>query len=103
MSEHTPGPWEEYLVLGDHYGRFKGCAAVWADNRNHLVAICPNETHIGEGEANARLIAAAPQLLAACKYFIEDVEELGIEIDYKYAVDQIKAAIALVEGGNDDR
>lgn len=55
-TSHTPGPWEADRV------------AVWARERRHL--ICFVETFRGdednaEAEANARLIAAAPDLLAA--------------------------------------
>ena len=62
MAEHTPGPW---LVHTD------GCNQVWTTVG--LVA----EVHDGNDEgvndkeragANARLIAAAPDLLEACKW-----------------------------------
>ena len=63
---HTPGPWEEdvdyYLGNGDrHHVRITApvldgadIAQVWGEN-------------VEATEANARLIAAAPELLAACE------------------------------------
>ena len=66
MSEHTPGPW--------HYG---GIARIYAYHEgphkflhSRVVSLVPAaELENGEDErrANARLIAAAPELLAALK------------------------------------
>lgn len=70
QAKHTPGPW----VLGekkDTYFRIYGKGATIAK-----VDICVNKEQISpstfrekleEGEANARLIAAAPELLEALK------------------------------------
>lgn len=51
MSGHTPGPWEAWR--GD----------VWSQS-DLLVAIINRAKEVGNGRANARLIAAAPDLLA---------------------------------------
>jgi hypothetical protein len=51
MSEHTPGPWKL-----DGYTVMKGL---------DTIAVCPNGW--SDDEANARLIAAAPDLLKACQ------------------------------------
>lgn len=54
---HTPGPWG----VGEKRGVWVG-PVVMADSRGRGVAfVC------GESDANARLIAAAPDLLAACE------------------------------------
>jgi type VI protein secretion system component VasF len=55
MHKHTPGPW----TLIDDYGRFD------VDSARHNV--CSVSNHDPRHEANARLIAAAPELLAALK------------------------------------
>ena len=62
-TKHTPGPW----TVHDSYGL---CVSV----DNHLVAELDWNPRDGgplppyaENRANARLIAAAPDLLAACK------------------------------------
>lgn len=59
---HTPGPWE---VQDD-------CAtSIWAGG--HYIA----ETYT-DGEANARLIAAAPDLLAALEAIVAICEQLDV-------------------------
>lgn len=80
MTRHTPGPWRHNAV-----GRLKACA-VWADatvdhalGPESAVFIC--STHAtqtrfadapeDEQDANARLIASAPELLAACKAVLD--------------------------------
>jgi hypothetical protein len=62
MSEHTPGPWEvdaedSHKVTSEDYG-----AIAWTPNE-------PAEmpTIVAEMRANARLIAAAPDLLDALR------------------------------------
>ena len=54
MSEHTPGPW---AVLGT------GIVGVG----NDALVAAYSRAHLGEQAANARLIAAAPELLEALK------------------------------------
>lgn len=65
-TKHTPGPWRvtnSVLVM---------------DKTNRVVADCnidfsgktPLKTGL-ENAANARMIAAAPELLAACKQFVK--------------------------------
>ena len=74
MSKHTPGPWK-------------------VERRSVLIPIAPYEwaEAYGGTEANARLIAAAPELLEACKV------ALGI-IGFGAEHDQISAAIAKATG-----
>ena len=85
MSKHTPGPWsvdaiETTLVRGpDRYPI--------ADPERHF-------REITECEANARLIAAAPDLLAALKMMISDWD--GEPEDIAEAQDAIRNA----EGGD---
>lgn len=78
MSKHTPGPWE-----------YRGHAWVQtADDKKTPIA---NFNFYAATEANARLIAAAPELLEACKV------ALGI-IGFGAEHDQISAAIAKATG-----
>ncbi len=67
MSEHTPGPWEHSPFVP---GRTPYVRAVaWESDGSritHFIAdVLPRRD--GSTEANARLIAAAPALLEACK------------------------------------
>jgi hypothetical protein len=65
MSKHTPGPWE-HAVEQDGHNR---SICVFNPKDRGIIA------DIGGGEfdarlANARLIAAAPELLAACQILL---------------------------------
>lgn len=78
-TKHTPGPWEqngEYIqARGPEYGHYPyrrdplTIATVWemADGRH-------NAELTGKDMANARLIAAAPDLLAALKDLLHDAD-----------------------------
>lgn len=69
MSSPTPGPWEVYdsEVPGATYGidAASGVAVVWYGDNKHD-GIC--------NEADAHLIAAAPDLLEALSLFVTDVQ-----------------------------
>lgn len=61
---HTPGPWSLSPPMGSD--RIEPWFWVSADATLHLrVAACPAGYRLGENEANAKLIAAAPDLLEA--------------------------------------
>ncbi len=98
MSGHTPGPW---LVDA-------GRALRVANERDETVATTGCDVdHRSEWEANARLIASAPELLAALKGLIESLPDnwgdkvidgvltLHVGVD---DVDDALAAIAKAEG-----
>jgi hypothetical protein len=75
MSKHTPGPWEiRYGNVSDADEGF-GIAGT-LDGQTHMVAECwPCSTDIDRRmqlRADARLIAAAPDLLAACEAMLDD-------------------------------
>lgn len=59
---HTPGPWQakDYRVCGFRNGRIK----VICDTANNL------KTRTEENAANAALIAAAPEMLAALRHLV---------------------------------
>ena len=79
MSKHTPGPWEYRLTEGSDkklatvYGRGKGIA-------RHVLP------------EDARLIAAAPDLLEACKTALYGGGTIA------EAAEKCRAAIAKAEG-----
>ena len=78
MSTNTPGPW--------HVAN--GCQIRSAKDQIAKAWMMRN----GEGLANARLIAAAPELLEALEYAIRQIPELA-------SVPGVKAAIAKAKGG----
>ncbi len=81
MSKHTPGPW--------HVGRDG-----WILSKNP-VAIA--EVYVNE-KANARLIAAAPDLLKACKDVLSTIE--GGDNDDAF-IRAMQEAVQKAEGNHD--
>ena len=74
-SKHTPGPW---FVFGNGHcvGGPKGFIDGDPREQTAGVAMCGMRLRTDdEAEANARLIAAAPDLLAACEMLISDPSE----------------------------
>ena len=78
MGEHTPGPWRYRRSAGKHptygiYGKRRSVDVLLrggTDQRAIAIARTPRDctqADILESRANARLIAAAPDLLAACE------------------------------------
>ena len=70
MSKHTPGPWlarSDEISLTPDYD-------ITGEDAKRLIACCYSASGTGhyacpaEAEANARLIAAAPDLLNQCKW-----------------------------------
>jgi hypothetical protein len=100
--KHTPGPWvadlETYPImvrsqsetwpLVDELGNEEGRTGVFIANT-------------GDNKANARLIAAAPDLLEALKVILRDhmaVHGVG-DLEMQPALFQARAAIAKATGG----
>jgi hypothetical protein len=88
MSEHTKGPWKAIDV---HRGFI-----IEATDYAYDVAIVRN---IGnhDNEANAALIAAAPELLQALKEIVKNCDD-GFAVILGSLVEQGRAAIAKAEG-----
>lgn len=93
MSKHTPGPW---IVNTDpHYEDGKP-GLIWGPSGPGYGSICelspvyPREFKA----ADAALIAAAPDLLAACEDLLCQVKCLGGEETQALDFDQAEAAIA---------
>jgi len=115
MSTHTSGPWtvDKYgVVMGD-----KGSTTIaevsvsdWHDSVEYARQKGDNATMLwaiecrARAEANARLIAAAPDLLEAVRMVLDAATEDGHELsdsEICHAIDwqQLRAAIAKAEGG----
>ncbi len=84
MAEHTPGPWrvEKYVSAVGMY-----CIV---EPHGRSLAF----TDIRANEADANLLAAAPDLLEACKRALRDMTEW----DGDELIPLIEAAIAKAEG-----
>ncbi len=112
-ASHTPGPWKtEALIQEVGFGEKHRVAYVNA--QSETVAQCwltgcdrglADETRLAETRANARLIAAAPELLAlASKLAVlpvhspEWLENPSVRVDLSAAVYAARAAVAKAQG-----
>jgi len=86
-KNHTPGPWVYY------YEQIGNQHIVWSDN-SRIVSLSMND----DAESNARLIAAAPDLLEALAVLTELVS-FQICDDGHPAIINARAAIAKATGG----
>lgn len=68
-QKHTPGPWATYWGSDNQTGKHP-CEVAGATGHPiaHVLRVDPAEQ--GDHESNAQLIAASPDLLAACKEYI---------------------------------
>ena len=94
---HTPGPWE----ASTHPASDPEYCHVWAKGRGSDIALvvrADNESmiNVGSAEANARLIAAGPEMLEALKDMIAGMGHIK---DCGPTVEKARAAIAKAEGG----
>ena len=92
MSEHTPGPWkiaEDGHYFGDSESTRAPLFVIQTDSRQIARTTLPADN---QEKANARLIAAAPDLLTA----IVDLHEICGHWDIKETtiMNRVKAAIA---------
>lgn len=90
QSQHTPGPW---IVQGDTYVTVNSL----------IIAHCKQagNTTLEEAQANARLIAAAPELLEALEDLIGYAEHRFGDNDYYKnhgCMNKARAAIAKARG-----
>lgn len=85
-SQHTPGPWVAVE-------RTNAYIEIEAPDQPGYAAKKVAETSLTNHVANARLIAAAPDLLAALQGFIQGAEAMG------WNTDKARAAIAKATEG----
>jgi len=90
-SQFTPGPWKKFSWLND---RYLAVIDSIPDRDGAVVAncICHVALTNEDAKANARLIAAAPELLAACEAFIDADSQDGGSLAYVMAIEAIKKA-----------
>lgn len=103
QTKHTPGPWFTF----DDGSRIIGVAhyieeSPYNDGRDTTIIFCDEQERTPsaemEFEANARLIAAAPELLVALKFIKERIEKMPVTGDIVHMVCKIDGAIAKAEG-----
>jgi hypothetical protein len=90
---HTPGPWE--IAGPNGYGDIDGHRV--RDPRGYILAVAIGDVPELSPEANARLIASAPDLLEALKAVTQSTEWPTMERDTQ---DAVLAAIAKAEAAS---
>ena len=75
MSEYTKGKWEIDLIAYDKTGEIIIYHSDYDGLRTNICTILQTDTPVDEADANACLIAAAPELLKACKIAISQMAE----------------------------
>lgn len=97
-QKHTPGPW---IATTNRYpdGQYNGRPYVYSSKHGHIAEAFMVEA----GEANARLIAAAPELLQALRYMVEtacpESERGSLPNSIVNGLSLCEAAIAKAEKG----
>lgn len=104
MSGHTPGPWR----INDAARSPPPKVKVWSPSAAESaggefemgwVAELSRKRPQSEREANARLIAAAPELLDALRDLVGAIAEMKLEMAGHVSLEEARAAIAKAEGG----
>lgn len=93
MSNHTPGPWRVPITMPTD---------VVDSAENRWIANCRpsvNGAPLEQQEANARLIAAAPDLLEALEWIVQPDIPIGSNAEFQHrAIEVARAAIAKAKG-----
>lgn len=93
MSAHTPGPWEFVAKLSaseNHKGFFVRAEKVTKNGKWALAVVQPGDEDGVLGQANARLIAVAPELLAFAEFVLGGLKS-GLVKAQPYIVDDPEA------------
>jgi hypothetical protein len=102
VSAHTSGPWtyeETTLSICRLIVSVEDVQAFQVSPESsvsHAIAYVPCDVRRAEQEANARLIVAAPDLLAVCKTYVE--HWIAMDAEEQVAIDAMRVAIAKAEG-----
>lgn len=103
MSGHTPGPWTFKKALKPVDGEYDYAIGVHIDGKPHVLAETFGRTspeHRPDALANAHLIAAAPELLAALYMMLEAYWGEGDgQKPEPHVIRTARAAIAKAERG----
>jgi|SRR6185437_9026901 len=109
MANHTPGPWifDKTNVGHTAHAGYALYAPDFETGHEFCYVLCSGEKErvlgIGVPEANARLIAAAPELLASLREILSLAKEWGKNPDYYSQAEAnivgfAESAIAKAEG-----
>ena len=98
LNRHTPGPWQAERIGGTPYdGKEKAMSfrivADTSDPKEREIAILYYKPYFEAAKSNARLIAAAPDLLEAAELYV--LAECGRPVYFE----KLRAAIRRARGG----
>lgn len=106
-TQHTPGPWR--VASSDECKDMNSTMAVVTGTQNSIIVVAnawktddqiPSIASDSQATANARLIAAAPELLEACKELVHSLEwEVKRSGTTYFGFEAAKAAIKKAEEG----
>jgi hypothetical protein len=106
MAKYMPGPWRWYWRVEDGKAN---CGVYWEKRLGQSYSVCraPQYEKQKQWEANARLIAAAPELLEAARlglaiaggWIQSELEGTAHHQEELNRLEPIRAAIAKAEGG----
>ena len=91
IAQHTPGPWEAKEYTNS---RITGGYGVFARDSNIPIVEGAYGEDIATADANTRLIAAAPDLLAALEAVLDKPDDVTV---YE-AIERARAAIRKAKG-----
>lgn len=101
-TKHTPGPW----IWTDRFYTMSGepCMTLLGDNESYGILCTDGISNSPQGignEANARLIAAAPELLEALREIMADLDaNYGCITQPHERIGRARAAISKATGTN---
>lgn len=97
MSKHTPGPW---VAIEAKLGAVKHWIIAEKQYNGFQIASTATD-EVEQGEANARLIAAAPELLEMAKHALADLDAEAGRKGHEFCVQtrrELRFVIAKAEG-----
>ena len=86
---HTPGPWSAGRAIPED----NTVSRIVRAGDDHIAVIMDLDGAAQEAADNARLIAAAPDLLAALQWALSQIED-SLDPDHRAALESARAAIA---------
>ena len=101
MTKHTPGPWKAFPDNGNLVRNVAGGGGTVAHVQGHPAKYQTVKDYHEIVEANARLIAAAPELLEALEELIDQCIHAEGSMDYNYGkfeLERAEKAIAKAKG-----
>ena len=92
-TEHTPGPWAVFDRNPDEI--IRDDVMTWSVPHRRICNVFGSTRDGGVNAANARLIAAAPELLEACKLAVDAID--GLSSQQAMPDDSYKPMLAAIE------